>query len=227
MLPIRSADWCIRERGTETSNFSLIGFDWRCSSPWSELMNDLKDLKDALPIVPEKKEAESLKEVDILKLSRRERKIQLIEESKKIFKERYYTEAEKKLIGEAVSRPFPKTAKCNPTPTMFLPDLVPNEKAEELARLLARLPELRRIHKELREKYFPRKKDEPVVGEVTVKAADLQKFMDETWLPRPKAEKFLLRARGDVKEALELFVKSALESDSEDDADWDLDTALL
>lgn len=187
-------------------------------------MDNVQELKEALPKREEQEEAASF-----LNLSKRERRELLIKESQKIFREKFMTAEEQQKILELATKPMPKTtSKGEAPPTFFLPDFVPLEKTPELTRLLTLLPEARRIQKELHAKYFPRKPRE-AVGEVKVKAADLQKFMDETWLSRPRAEKFLLRARGDLSEALELFVRSPLESDdsADDDLDWDLDLKLL
>lgn len=184
-------------------------------------MDNVQELKEALP-----KEEDT---TSFLKLSKRERRELLIKESQKIFWEKFMTKEEHEKIVELANKQMPKTlGKGQAAPSFFLPDFVPPEKTAELTRFLTLLPEARRIHKELYAKYFPRKPRESV-GEVKVKAADLQKFMDETWLSRPKAEKFLLRARGDLKEALELFVRSPLEPDDsdEEDLDWDLDLKLL
>ena len=141
-----------------------------------------------------------------------ERRRMMRDEAIKIFREKFITQDEIKQIEAAYKAGIPAKN------SFYLPDFVPDDKADLIPKLLMEMNQAQKIDHHLKQKYFP-KLSSSISGKdkvITVKASDLKTFMDETFCERKRAEEYLTAACGDLQKAYRLFIENVESGDEQD-----------
>jgi hypothetical protein len=173
-------------------------------------MDELKSLKESLPQIDEEFK-EDVEKTEESKPSLKDRRKMMRDEAVKIFREKFITQDEIDQIEKMDKVGLPKGH------SFYLPDFVPNEKADLIPKLLMEMNQAQKIDHFLKQKFLPKLSSNIGKDEVvTVKASDLKTFMEETFCERKRAEEYMTAARGDLQMAYRLFIENVESGDERD-----------